>query len=350
MSLSDAKTGLMLDVNERLARMLGYSREELIGRDPLEMGLWVNPAERARVVADMEASIPIRDREIQLRTKTGETRYVLDSIQPLEFGEERVFLSAFQDVTERRRAEEALRDSEEGYRLLFDANPQPMWVFDDKTFEFLAVNDAACRHYGYSREEFLRMTIADIRPTEDVPALRRAVETEPREYQESGVWRHQKKDGTTIEVEIRSNPIAFGGRPAQLVLSQDVTERRQLEQQLRQGQKMEAIGQLAGGVAHDFNNLLTAILGYSDLLATEVGEKSPLLESIDEIRKAGERAASLTRQLLAFSRRQVLEPKVLDLNALIVNLEKMLRRLIGEDVQLITVLDRAVGHVRADAG
>ena len=194
------------------------------------------------------------------------------------------------------------------------------------------------------------MTIADIRPAEDVAALRQLVESEAREYQESGVWRHRKKDGTTTEVEIRSNPIDFGGRPAQLVLSQDVTERRQLEQQLRQSQKMEAIGQLAGGVAHDFNNLLTAILGYSDLLATEVGEKSPLLESIDEIRKAGERAASLTRQLLAFSRRQVLEPKVLDLNALIVNLEKMLRRLIGEDVQLITVLDRAVGHVRADAG
>ena len=350
MSLSDAKTGLMADVNELLVRTLGYSREELIGRNAFEMGLWVSAAERAGVAADVEASVPIREREIQLRTKTGETRHVLGSIQPLRFGEERVFLSAFQDVTERRRAEEALRGSEERYRLLFDANPQPMWVFDDRTLEFLAVNEAACQHYGYSREEFLGMTIADIRPAEDVPAVRQLVETEPREYQESGVWRHQRKNGSAIEVEIRSNPIDFGGRPAQLVLSQDVTERRQLEQQLRQAQKMEAIGQLAGGVAHDFNNLLTAILGYSDLLATEVGEQSPMLESIDEIRKAGERAASLTRQLLAFSRRQVLEPKVLDLNGLIGNLEKMLRRLIGEDVELLTVLGPAIGRVQADAG
>jgi two-component system cell cycle sensor histidine kinase/response regulator CckA len=127
-------------------------------------------------------------------------------------------------------------------------------------------------------------------------------------------------------------------------------ERKQMQEQLRLSQKMEAVGQLAGGIAHDFNNMLTAILGYADLLTNEVGKGSPLLESIGEIRKAGERAASLTRQLLAFSRRQVLEPKVLDLNALVENLENMLRRLIGEDVELVTVLDPGIGRVRADAG
>jgi two-component system cell cycle sensor histidine kinase/response regulator CckA len=125
---------------------------------------------------------------------------------------------------------------------------------------------------------------------------------------------------------------------------------QRLEEQLRQSQKMEAVGLLAGGVAHDFNNLLTAILGYTELLAAEAGAGSPLHEAIDEIRKAGERAASLTRQLLAFSRKQVLEPRVLDVNVLLENLDRMLRRVIGADIELVTLLGPDIGRVRADAG
>src|SRR5207248_11407562 len=117
-------------------------------------------------------------------------------------------------------------------------------------------------------------------------------------------------------------------------IARDVTERQQLEEQLRQAQKMEAIGQLAGGVAHDFNNLLTVIIGYSDLAMRRLKTEDPLRRNIEEIKRAGERAASLTRQLLAFSRKQVLQPKVLDLNEVISELEKMLRRLIGEDIEL----------------
>jgi PAS domain S-box-containing protein len=225
-----------------------------------------------------------------------------------------------------------------------------MWVFDGKTLDFLAVNGAACRHYGYSREEFLRMTIRDIRPAEDVASIVEHFEKEPRGPQDSGVWRHRKKDGTVIEVEFVSHPVVFDGHEAQLVLSVDVTERRLLELQFRQSQKMEAVGQLAGGVAHDFNNLLTAILGYADLLASRPGMERPALGEIEEIRKAGERAAGLTRQLLAFSRRQVMEPVVLRVNDLVANLEKMLRRLIGEDLDLVTRLDPSIGNVRADPG
>jgi PAS domain S-box-containing protein len=350
MTLTEWRTGRIIDANESLVRMLGYGREELIGRTSIELGLWIDVAERDRMVKAIEAEVPFRGREVRLRTRSGEIRYVLDSVEPLQLGGERVLLSVFEDVTERKRGEEALRASEERYRLLFENNPQPIWVFDGKTLAFLAVNEAACRHYGYSRDEFLGMTIEDIRPAEDVAALHHLLKTEARAYQESGIWRHRKKDGTVIEVEIASSPIEFGGRPAQLVLAQDVTERRQLEQKLRQAQKMEGIGQLAGGIAHDFNNLLTAILGYSDLLATQVGEQSPHLESIDEIRKAGERAASLTRQLLAFSRRQVLELRVLEVSALVADLKKMLGRLIGEDIELVTAHDPSAGRIRADAG
>jgi PAS domain S-box-containing protein len=350
MSLTEAKSGLILDINERFAGLLGYEREELIGQRSVAMGLWVDMSERDRVVADIEASLPIREREIQLRTKTGQVRHIVGSIEPLEVGDERVLLSVFQDMTERKNAEERLRISEERYRLLFENNPFPMWVFDEETLAFRAVNEAACRHYGYSREEFLSMTILDIHPPEDAPPLLARIEGETREYQESGIWRQRKKDGTSIEVEITSNPFVFDGRGAQLVLAADVTERRLLESQLHQAQKMEAVGQLAGGIAHDFNNLLTVILGYSGVIRGQLQDDHPVRPEVDEIQKAGERAATLTRQLLAFSRRQVLLPQVLDVNAVVTDVDKMLRRLIGEDVDLRTVCDPGTGRVKADPG
>jgi two-component system cell cycle sensor histidine kinase/response regulator CckA len=260
------------------------------------------------------------------------------------------FSAFIRDITERKGAEEALQASEERYRFLFENNPQPLWVFDEESLKFLAVNEATCHHYGYSREEFLGMTIRDIRPTEEVPSLLRRIAAEPAEHQESGVLRHRKKDGTLIEAEITSHPLVFGGRRAQLVLALDVTERRQLEAQLRQSQKMEAVGTLAGGVAHDFNNLLTTILGYSGLVLEQLREEDPLREEIREIQRAGERAADLTRQLLAFSRKQVLAPVVLGLNAIVVDMEKMLRRLIGEDVDLTAMLAPDLWSVQADPG
>jgi signal transduction histidine kinase/CheY-like chemotaxis protein len=194
------------------------------------------------------------------------------------------------------------------------------------------------------------MTIRDIGPPEDGPALARQIASDSSEYQQSGVWRHRKKDGSVIDAEITSHPLVFEGRSAQFIFVLDVTERRKLEAQVRQSQKMEAVGQLAGGVAHDFNNLLTAILGYAELLAPRLRADPSGLEEVAEITKAGERAASLTRQLLAFSRRQVLELKVLDLNTIVRSVEKMLRRLIGEHIDLVATLDSSLAPVRADAG
>jgi two-component system, cell cycle sensor histidine kinase and response regulator CckA len=255
-----------------------------------------------------------------------------------------------QNITERKLAEEALRESEKRYRLLFARNPQPMWVFDSETLAFLEVNDAAIHHYGYAREEFLAMTIKDIRPAEDVPKLLANVSEATPLHEEAGIWKHRTKDGTIIDVEINAHELTFYGRPAQMVLAYDVTERRLLEEQLRQSQKMEAVGQLAGGIAHDFNNLLTVITGYSDLTLRRLDKESPFRSSLEEIKKAGERAASLTRQLLAFSRKQVLQPKVLQLNAIVADVDKMLRRLIGEDIDPLTLLEPSLGQIKADPG
>src|SRR5581483_4129501 len=134
------------------------------------------------------------------------------------------------------------------------------------------------------------------------------------------------------------------------MIAEDVSERRALEEQLRQSQKMEAVGRLAGGIAHDFNNLLTVMKGYSELMLDELDTNDPLRTEVDEIKKAADRAAALTRQLLAFSRQQVLAPKVLDLNSVVGNMDKLLRRLLGEDIDLFTVLEPGLSRVKADPG
>lgn len=235
---------------------------------------------------------------------------------------------------ERTAARLALAASEARYRMLFDLHPQPMWVYDVETLRFLEVNAAALADYGYSRDEFLAMTIADIRPPEDVPALLENVRGQRSGRSRSGPWRHRRRDGSIIDVEIASDEIEYAGRPARLVAVTDVTERRRLEEQLRQAQKMEAIGRLAGGIAHDFNNLLTAIDGYAELAASALPDDHPARADILEIRRAGERAARLTGQLLAFGRRQVLSPTLVEPDRLIDDLGVLLRRIIGEDIAL----------------
>jgi len=253
------------------------------------------------------------------------------------------------DFIERRRDLEALRESEERYRTLFDLMPLPMFLFDPESFAILAVNIAAVEHYGYTHDELLTMTLKDIRPPEDLPALEAADWTGSGRAN-VGFRRHRKKDGSVIEVEIYTHRVLLEGRLRRLSVVRDVTDQRRLEEQFRQAQKMEAIGRLTSGIAHDFNNLLTPILGYSDDLARQIGELNPLHLEVVEIRKAGERAAALTRRLLAFSRQQVLSPKVLDLNAIVRDMEKLLRRVIGEDLELMAVLDPGLGRIKADPG
>ena len=253
-------------------------------------------------------------------------------------------------MTERATAQQALTESEAHYRVLFESNPNPLFVYTLDTLALLAVNEAAVSQYGYTREEFLAMTLEEMHPPEDVRALRDLVAKSETGFRNRGEWRHRKKDGTIIDVEITRNTLTFSGRPAALAMAHDITKRKSVETQLLQAQKMEAVGRLAGGIAHDFNNLLTAIFGSSDLLLEDLTVDDQRRADVEDIKKAAQRAAALTRQLLAFSRKQVLALQVLDLNALIADLEKMLRRLIGEDIEFRTILTSDLGAVRADPG
>ncbi len=260
------------------------------------------------------------------------------------------------DVTARREADQArqdaeaaLRESEMQYRVLFDSTPLPKVLYDAQTLRFLAVNEACVEEYGYTREDLLRMTIADIRGPNELESPPGTVEAAPGEPS-FGVVRHVRKDGTTFEAEVTARTILYRGRECRLALAQDVTERRQLEDQLRQAQKMEAVGRLAGGVAHDFNNVLSVILSYGEIMRDQLEIDDPLREDVEQIERAGRRAADLTRQLLMFSRQQVIEPKVLDLNEVMESMDKMLERLLGADVTLSWLPAPTLGRVRADRG
>lgn len=362
------------------------------------------------------------------------------------------------------------------FRLLFEQHPHPAWLFDSKALRLLAVNEAAARTCGYTRQEFEKMTLKDLQHLwEGLDVFRADLEDVLGEPSAPRRWHLRKKDGTTADVEVRSHQLTFSGREARLVvasdvarsehpseelqetqaryrdlldhandivfttdlrgkltslnragevatgfsskdavgmdvaeilgprsvelahhmrdgkltdsaertyeieiarkdgelitlaarmsfttrcgkptgirgIARDITERKQLEDRLRQYQKMEALGRLAGGVAHDFNNLLGVIIGYSEILADRLDAQDPLREFAGEALKAGRQAASLTQQLLAFSRKQVLRPKVLDLNASVTGMEQLLRRLLREDINLNFKLSPDLGRVKADPG
>ena len=250
---------------------------------------------------------------------------------------------------ERVRAEEALRERESMFRLLFSHTPLPMWVFDVETLRILQVNEAATMQYGFSEREFRCMTFRDIRPDGNEVSFAQHVEEWKQDGRHHGQWRHKRKDGKSFDVEVVSHKLEYAGRAVRLVVAQDVSERQLLEQQLRQAQKMEAIGRLAGGVAHDFNNLLMVIKGHTELLLDVLPVADHVTRKVEQIDRSADRATALTRQLLAFSRMQVLQPRPVNLNAIVEEMAKLLPRLIGEDIELVVRASSDLGTIRADS-
>src|SRR5207302_6773780 len=261
-------------------------------------------------------------------------------------------LGVARDITERKRAEEEMRQSQQKLRIHFEHTPLAV-VEWDLDFRVAAWNPSAERIFGYSRQEALGQHATFIVP----PQQRQHVDQvwQALVKQQGGTRNandNVTKDGRTISCEWYNTPLVDDtGRVLGVAsLVHDVTERVALEERLRQSQKMEAVGRLAGGVAHDFNNLLTVIIGYSQILAEGVPAGSKLADSTAQIKSAADKAAGITRQLLAFSRKQVLSPRVIDLNDIMLNLDSLLRRLIGEDIEVLTVPSNDLGSVKADPG
>jgi hypothetical protein len=246
------------------------------------------------------------------------------------------------------------READRRGRLLFDANPQPMWIFDVETLEFLDVNDAAVRRYGYGRDEFLAMTIMDVRPAEEPAGPPIAA---PGRRPEAALTRHQRKDGTVMDVEIVSHELEMNGRRARLVLATDISDRTRTraalthtQEQLRQAQRLDAVGRLAAGIAHDFHNILTTIRGFGDILHRELAEDDPRRAEADQIRKAADRGVMLTGQLLAFGQRGMPAPQLLDLHEVLHSMEGLIRRLLGADIRIDLRLLSGRAPLRMDPG
>jgi len=243
------------------------------------------------------------------------------------------------------KATEELARAEERFRTVFSSNPQPSWVYDHQTLDFLEVNQAAVRQYGYSREEFLGMKVTAIRPPDEAERfLARQRTWEPY----AGEWRHQAKDGRIFTVNVLAQPLELAGRQCKLVIAEDITEKHRVEAHLRHAQKMEAVGTLAGGIAHDFNTALTIITGYAQAAIERARGNEALREEIQQIDSAAQRAAALVRQLLTFSSQQMVQPQRIDLQAVIAGVEKMLRPLLGEKVELVISSPMRLGKIHAD--
>ena len=344
--------GFYIYASPKVRDLLGYELEEVIGKTPFD---FMPPDEAKRVGTQFAAIVESRQPFWRLENtnlrKDGRLAVLETSGVPVfdDTGHFHGYRGIDRDITARRQAEDTLRQSEERFRTIFQGAAEGILVADIGNKKFVFANPAVCRMLGYTEAELVQMGVGDIHPQQDLERVIAEFTAQAHgEKTLASAVPCLRKDGTTIYADITATRAVIDGRDCNVGFFSDVTERRQLEKQLIQAQKMEAVGRLSGGVAHDFNNLLTIIDGYSDLVLEGMSSGDPLARHVEEIKKAGARAASLTRQLLAFGRRQVLAPQVLDVNASVADVDKMLRRLIGEDIKFRTVLHPALCRVRAD--
>jgi hypothetical protein len=252
-----------------------------------------------------------------------------------------------QELARRDEIQQAFEDSEARYRFLFTENPQPMWILDLRSCRFLAANHAAVRQYGFTLEEFMELTGQDLLLPANVPEFLQDASKPCAGVEARGVWRHCKKDGTLLYVEITAVDLMYAESPARLIVATDITERRRRELKQREAHKMEVISQVAGGVAHHFNNILTILDGNTSALMEKPVDLQSA-EQLEQISAAITRASGLTRQLLAAGGRQMMNPEPVDLNGLIKNLNQTLRRLLGEGIALENIYASHLPSVQAD--
>ncbi len=339
------RNGQFSFVNDQACRSLGYQREELLSLylwdiDPhFPKSRWDHHWEKLKILGKINL-------ETTHRRKDGIIFPVEVSAFQVLFQTKEFHAAFVRDITARKQAEEDIKKKETIYRLLFEYVPDGILVANKKSY-YLDANPSMCKMLGYSYEELIGLHAADIVAPHEIehiePALKQIEETS----EHFRVWLFKRKDESTFEAEVSVTKLPDSNL---LALVRDISERKALEEQLIQVQKMESIGRLAGGIAHDFNNLLVPIIGYTELGIKMLAPDHKLYSHLNRVHESALRAATLTRQILAFSRKQVLEMRVLDLNSVINNFKSMIQRLIGEDVEVITSFEPDLYLIKADKG
>ncbi|MDD5642266.1 MAG: PAS domain S-box protein [Syntrophales bacterium] len=350
MEAEGEKAGRIVAANPVAAALHGYTVAEMLELHISDLDPGVEAAVLEGRVQRIMAGDWIKEEVTHIR-KDGTSFPVEIHIGLIELAGHKYVLAFDRDISERKRSEEALREAHQTLQALIQAAPLAILVVDPEG-KIRMWNPAAERMYGWTEEEVLGRSLPIV-PEEKVEESKELIQRILAGESLHGLeLRRRKKDGSLIDITIFTAPLydAQGQINGIMALNMDITEGKRLKEQLLQSQKMEVVGRLAGGVAHDFNNLLTAITGYSELVLNFMDEDNPLRQDVAEIRKAGDRAASLTRQLLAFSRKQVLQPKVLDLNRVAESLGNMLQRLLPSDIDLVVSPGANLGRVMADPG
>ncbi len=349
-----APDGRWIKVNRALCELLGYTPEELQAKTFQEVthpdDLQIDLNYVRQMLAGEILSYQMEKRYFK---KSGRLVWIWLSVSLVRDseGQPLYFISQIQDITERKRAEEELKHAEERFAKAFRSNPEGFSISTVRDGRYVEVNDAFLRMLGYEREDVIDKSSLELRIWED-PEERAAIIAKLLAVgsikEEDAKFR--TKEGKIRQVRLSAEIVQLQSEPCMLGLSRDVTEQNLLEAQYRQAQKMEAVGRLAAGVAHDFNNLLGVIIGYSELLISGFPADSASHRRLEAIKQAGQRAASLTTQLLAFSRKQTLQPRVVNLNSVVKETERLLRPMLGEDIERSFVLEPELGQVKVDAG
>ena len=350
--IHDAETGQIVDVNDRMLEIYGYSREEALAADIGQLSQGTSP------YSQKEAGEKVRRAKLEgpqvfewlSCKKTGELFWSEVSLKRVTTGNSDKIIAVIREISKRKRMEEQLKESEERFKALHNASFGGITLHDKGVI--LECNQGLAEITGYSVEELIGMDgLLLIAPSSRDFVLEKIVTGYEKAYEAGGI----RKNGEEYPLRLEARTVPYKGKNVRSVEFRDITENKQyqaaqerMQKQLEQAQKMESVGRLAGGVAHDFNNMLGVILGYSDLILRQVDERHPICPGLKQIQQAALRSAELTRQLLAFARKQTVAPKVLDLNETVAGMLKMLLRLIGEDIDLAWLPGMDLGQVKID--
>ena len=351
--------GTILDCNARFVKLMGADRYTLIGFNTARQSSPPMQAAIKKALAGEQSSFE----DFHTSMTGGKTTCLRVMFNPVNPGQNPTkVIATLEDISERKLAEQSLRESAERFQTFFSAINDAVLVhpFQEVGFApFIEVNDIACERYGYTREEFKKLSVGDINSKEF--SVSHGAANHRLNLRDKGhlVFEavHVKKSGTEFFVEINANIIEQDGRPVVMAVVRDITERKsaeharaRLEEQLQQAQKLDSIGRLAGGIAHDFNNMLGVILGRTEMIMDDADASLPWHEDLLEIHRAADRSANLTRQLLAFARKQTVLPQSVDLSKKISGTLSILRRLIGENIELSWRPGLDIWTVRIDPG